>query len=141
MISLDDVVVGCGRDGRGRSASMKGHAAVPKAVDEILIERRTGLTVDVAAEEEGDRPRPRKWRSVYGKRRFELLLLLHPSRLKAVAQSSNQPRRHHKEELEIPVDTDGRRSLRHSANPRLVCPLSLIAICKINIRGSQIIPH
>ena len=113
MIS-QDVVVGCGRDGRGRSASMKGHAAaVPKAVDEILIERRTGLTVDVAEKEEGGRAR--KWRSVYGKRRFELLLLLHPSRLKAVAPSSlRQPRRHHKEELEIPVDTDGRRSLRHS---------------------------
>ena len=53
MIS-QDVVVGCGRDGRGRSASMKGHAAaVPKAVDEILIERRTGLTADVAEEEGG----------------------------------------------------------------------------------------
>ena len=116
MISQDVVVVRDDRDGRGRSASMKGHAAaVPKAVDEILIERRTGLTVDVADGAEGGRDRrARKWRSVYGKRRFELLLL-HPSRLKAVAPSSlRQPRRHHKEELEIPVDTDGRRSLRHS---------------------------
>ena len=56
MISQDVVVVRVvgDRDGRGRSASMKGHAAaVPKAVDEILIERRTGLTVDVAEEEGG----------------------------------------------------------------------------------------
>ena len=88
MISQDVVVVRVvgDRDGRGRSVSMKGHAAaVPKAVDEILIERRTGLTVDVADGAEGGRAR--KWRSVYGKRRFELLL--HPSRLKAVAQISN----------------------------------------------------
>ena len=56
MISQDVAVVVGDRDGRGRSASMKGHAAVPKAVDEILIERRTGLTVDVA-EEEGGRGR------------------------------------------------------------------------------------
>ena len=54
MISQDVVVRD--RDGRGRSASMKGHAAaVPKAVDEILIERRTGLTVDVADGAEGGR--------------------------------------------------------------------------------------
>ena len=90
MISQDVVVVRVvgDRDGRGRSASMKGHAAaVPKAVDEILIERRTGLTVDVADGGGGRGRRARKWRSVYGKRRFELLL--HPSRLKAVAQISN----------------------------------------------------
>ena len=58
MISQDVVVRdrGGGGRGRGRSASMKGHA-VPKAVDEILIERRTGLTVDVA-DGDGGRPWP-----------------------------------------------------------------------------------
>ena len=121
MISQDVVVVRDDRgDGRGRSASMKGHAAVPKAVDEILIERRTGLTVDVADGAEGGRGRARKWRSVYGKRRFELLLLLHPSRLKAVAPSDNRgdTTKRNSKFLWIPTAVD--RYVTLCKSPRLV---------------------
>ena len=132
MISQDDVV-GCGRDGRGRSASMKGHAAVPKAVDEILIERRTGLTVDVAAEEEGGRGRGNG--DLYmAKDDLSCCCCTHlvsrPS-LKAPTNRGDTTKRNSKF-LWIPTVVD--RYVTLCKSPRL-------ALCKIDMRGSQIIPQ
>ena len=64
---------------------------------------------DVA--EDATRRSGRKWRSVYGKRRFELLLLppLHPSRPKAARGDTTKTNSKFLR----------RRLLHHSANPRL----------------------